>query len=596
MNNIHILENFNDKVKEVNNISNSLLEIIKKLFPEDNDIKLLEENINRLNNNIFRIIVVGEFKRGKSTFINSLLGENFLPTGITPTTATVNLIKYCENKTAVLNYKDKSRKEISLEDLKFFATTKNQDFEKIDLIEINYPSAICKEKVEIIDSPGVNDIDEQRVEITYNYIPKCDAAIFLLSATQQLSSSERDFISNKVNKYLNKVFFILNKIDQLTEKELLESVNYVKSEIDKVSHTDKIYPLSSKKGTNIDIFEKDLFNFLLEEKGNFLLKNSVLKINNSINKTKSNINMILSALEQSIEDFNKNVEDSKIEFDIINTEKQIINTFISSKKEKITNNVINDLNYSFNAFIPKIEIKVKESLNKTDDEIKKIITSYIKELSYSWSLKIEDFLKIELDEINKFIHEKTGKIYESINKIQANFINRNNIEVDFSNKENILDDLLKNIPDFILNQKTLTSKIARGAIFTIGSIILTGGALVPAILLGGIATFLSDIFLKSWKNDKLQNTISKSIRENFEKQIPIFKENITENLNNFFENELRSKIISEIDSSINSLQKTIDLLVIKKNTKEIENSSFINIYQNEIENLDKLRLDLDKLF
>ncbi|MEK7433925.1 MAG: dynamin family protein [Cyanobacteriota bacterium] len=604
MENIEILKDFNNNVSFLTLKANEISNIISSLFPDDKDLFLIKDNIDKLNANIFRIIVVGEFKRGKSTFINSLLGEKILPMGITPTTAAVNVIRYGETPKGILKYKDGTSKEITIEELNFFATTKNNDFEKLELIEVYYPSSICKEKVEIIDSPGVNDIDEQRVEITYNYIPKCDAGIFLLSATQQLSSSERDFITSRINKHLNKMFFILNKIDQLNESELEEAIDYVKSELKNVSDNNKIFPVSSKialKGvlnssieeinnSKIEVFQKELFTFLLEEKGSFLIKNTIAKLISSTNKTVSNLNMMLTALDQSIEDFNANVEKSKFEFEEINKEKILIDEFITNKKDKVINTIIEDLNYSFQSFLTKIDTKIKEILDLSIEEIKKEMTSYLKTLIEEWTKKIDEFVKLEIDELDNFIKEKTGKIYESLDNIQANFLASNNIVVEFKNTNNLANDILKNIPEFLLDQKDTKSKVARGIFFTLGAVVLTGGAIIPAMILGGVATFLSDIFLKSWKEEKIQNQIFTSVKESLESNTPIFREQIKNSLNEFFELEIRKKVIDELDSSIDSLKNTIDLLAINKNTKEEETTKHKEEYKISIDKI----LDIQK--
>src|SRR5690606_37909400 len=94
---------------------------------------------DRLQNNIFRIIVIGEFKRGKSTFINTLIGEKLLPSGITPTTASINILKYGEKPKALIHLNDGSVSEIQTGELKSFVTAKNKEANKIKYAEIFYP-------------------------------------------------------------------------------------------------------------------------------------------------------------------------------------------------------------------------------------------------------------------------------------------------------------------------------------------------------------------------------------------------------------------------------------------------------------------------
>src|SRR5204862_3285193 len=144
-------------------------------------------------------VVLGEFNHGKSTFINALLGAPVLPTGITPTTAVLTHILHGAKAGATLVMESGDRKSVDLKKLGEWLTVDGQAEkpargkagEGIHHVELTHPAAILGEHVTIVDTPGVNDINEQRAEITYGYLPRADAAVFLLDATQILSASER---------------------------------------------------------------------------------------------------------------------------------------------------------------------------------------------------------------------------------------------------------------------------------------------------------------------------------------------------------------------------------------------------------------------
>ena len=158
-------------------------------------------------------------------------------------------------------------------------------------MEIHYPIELCRNGIELIDTPGTNDLDQVREEITFNFIPQADAVIFILSATQPLSGVEVDFLKERIIKNdINKIFFVLNFKDNLGDPEVDGNrvTQVVTRELKKFIPNPRIYLLSSKaalrfrrqqsgetvKGdipenlqeTGFVEFEHDLSEYLVKEK------------------------------------------------------------------------------------------------------------------------------------------------------------------------------------------------------------------------------------------------------------------------------------------------------------------------------------------
>lgn len=193
-----------------------------------------DDNCSMLLEDRFKVVVVGEFSRGKSTFINALLGKRILPAKTNPTTTTINRIRYGETPRYLLHFRQqKEAKEISEEQFKsIVAVETNGDDEEakaayqaaleklgnIAYIELHYPLDLTRGGVELIDTPGTNDIDQAREEITLRFIPEADAAIMLLSAEQILARSEMVFLRERIKKNdISKVFFVVNFKDRLDD-------------------------------------------------------------------------------------------------------------------------------------------------------------------------------------------------------------------------------------------------------------------------------------------------------------------------------------------------------------------------------------------
>ena len=175
-----------------------------------------------------RIVVVGEFNSGKSTLVNALCDANLLPAGIIPTTATINIVEYSSIPGIVAIYTDGSRKNLSLSpDVLQQFTARSGDQHEIREIRVSVPN--LPPSLVLIDTPGVNDINQTRSEIVYQMIPEADAVIFLMDIQQPLKRSEVDFLRNRIlGTSIVKTLFVLNHIDRVSNpNEIRAAVDYV---------------------------------------------------------------------------------------------------------------------------------------------------------------------------------------------------------------------------------------------------------------------------------------------------------------------------------------------------------------------------------
>ena len=182
-----------------------------------------ESLIKDIERDVYTIVVLGEFKRGKSTFINALLGEALLPMNVLPETATINMVHYGEEPNLQVYYHDGhvEQGEVSYEYLKQFSAESDHDrANDIKYIDLSYPLNMLQENVILVDTPGVSDLNEQRSAVTYGITPKANAVIFLLDAASPLKETERSFIENKLLDIgIDNIIFIANRYDFVDEEE-----------------------------------------------------------------------------------------------------------------------------------------------------------------------------------------------------------------------------------------------------------------------------------------------------------------------------------------------------------------------------------------
>jgi GTPase Era involved in 16S rRNA processing/uncharacterized protein (DUF2062 family) len=200
------------------------------------NVSLLDEVLGRVENHSFKVAVVGEFKRGKSTFINALLGQDILPSDINPTTATVNRVTYAIAPLVKVIFKDGREEEVAIDKLKDYVTKLTVEAKKtatnVKEAVVYYPVHYCEKNVDIIDTPGLND-ESVMDQVTFSVLPEVDAAIMLIMPLAPFAETERQFLVDKlITSDLGRVIFVVNAIDRCnTPEEAEKSVSYIRDRI-----------------------------------------------------------------------------------------------------------------------------------------------------------------------------------------------------------------------------------------------------------------------------------------------------------------------------------------------------------------------------
>jgi len=254
--------------------------------------------IQKLAEDQFNVAVVGQFKRGKSTFINAILRDEIVPTAVIPLTSIVTIIKYGESLKITVDFRNGPKKEIPPAELKDYVTEKgNPNNEKnVKQVIIEYPSDFLKRGVVLIDTPGVGSVFEHNTDITYSFLPKLDAAIFLFTIDSPVAKNELEFLED-VSQNAVKIFFVLNKVDYADRKDIEEAVKFTKGVLEENLDIEdiRIHSISAKmalnaalkndtqkwKNSGVEDFLKELNRFISEEKRDALLAsvcNNALKI------------------------------------------------------------------------------------------------------------------------------------------------------------------------------------------------------------------------------------------------------------------------------------------------------------------------------
>lgn len=168
---------------------------------------------------LFLLVVAGEFNSGKSSFINALIGQIVLREGVTPTTDQINILKYGDQP----------------------AEHQRDEF----VLEILYPAPVLRE-INVVDTPGTNAVIRRHEELTRDFIPRSDMVLFVTSADRPFTESERAFLE-QIREWGKKIVLVINKIDILRGPEALQVTNFVRENAAALlGRAPEVFPLSAR--------------------------------------------------------------------------------------------------------------------------------------------------------------------------------------------------------------------------------------------------------------------------------------------------------------------------------------------------------------
>ena len=220
----------------------------------------LRELARRLDSGRFHLAVLGQFKRGKSTLINALLGESLLPSSVIPLTAIPTLIAYGDRQSIRIRFQGNRDDEVveggTPHDLyRSLLHSVSEEFNPknergVLQVEVTHPAPLLAEGVVLIDTPGIGSIHQHNTEMTLNFLAQCDAALFLVSADPPITEVEVEFLRT-IRDAVTKVFFVLNKADYLTDDEQKTALAFFETVLREragIQGPVTIFPVSAKRG------------------------------------------------------------------------------------------------------------------------------------------------------------------------------------------------------------------------------------------------------------------------------------------------------------------------------------------------------------
>jgi len=220
----------------------------------EEDIRKIEMLKTKIKNRELVISVIGQFKRGKTSFINAVLEAAVLPVGIIPVTSVATKIQYGE-ALAEVHFKTGDHQIVALDQVVgYIAEQQNPNNQKgVSFVNLFLPDDFLRAGITLVDTPGVGSIHQNNTDEAYAFMRDSDAIIFMLSVDSPINEIEREFLIEARN-YAAKFYFAINKTDTISPSDLEAYLGYCHDILCEIMAVEAIelFAISAKTKVGID--------------------------------------------------------------------------------------------------------------------------------------------------------------------------------------------------------------------------------------------------------------------------------------------------------------------------------------------------------
>ena len=191
----------------------------------------------RVSEGRFYVACVGQFKRGKSTLLNALVGHEVLPIGFVPVTAVPTVVRFGNELHARIRMRDGAWLDVAMPDLKEYVTEEfNPENKKaVDGAEVFVPSPLLSSGMCFVDTPGLGSVFTGNTATTQAFIPHIDAALVVVGADPPIAGEELALVE-AVGKQVQDLILVINKADRTTDPEREAAAEFTREVLEKRLH------------------------------------------------------------------------------------------------------------------------------------------------------------------------------------------------------------------------------------------------------------------------------------------------------------------------------------------------------------------------
>ncbi len=413
----------------------------------------LQQAADGLNQGIYRLMVMGDMKRGKSTLLNALIGETLLPSDVNPCTALLTVLKYGPTKQVVLHFKDgRSPETIDVEtfkqtyvidpsESKRLEDQATEAFPAMSHVVVEYPLPLLEHGIELIDTPGLNDT-ESRNEQVLSYLNDCQAVLFVMGATQPFTLDEQRYLNNYLADSGLALFFVVNGWDRiaasLVDPEDTVAIAQAEANVRQVFNTNlaeyatsrensqRLFEVSalqalrqrlkggSLEGSGLPELLGGLDHFLTYERGEAELQRALSVANRAYRATSTSVARRIPLLGESLEALEAKVASVQSDFGklenirdryrkVIHTSRDICAQKVSESFTSYVLNLEDTFEEDFASSQPDLEFVAFLEAEKRQafySKFKRAFERYINDRLAAWEFTAKQVVGTAFDELN----------------------------------------------------------------------------------------------------------------------------------------------------------------------------------------------------
>ena len=343
------------------NLAHAVSAVDRALGKDSTLTKRLSDLHNRFQGNHLQVAILGQFKRGKSTFVNALLGAPILPTGVLPLTAVPTFISWNERPLVRVSFLNGKAQEI-LENSdisaigeflsRFVTEERNPEntlaVERVDLL---YMAPLLRDGTVLIDTPGIGSTLMHNTQAALRVIPECDASLFIVSADPPITQAELEYL-HAIRSKIGRTLFVINKIDYLNDAERWKTKEFLRLILAKeflLDSDDQIFTVSARSAveakqnndgeawerSGIEVVETHLKKFLKSERTETIRTAIAQKAGDILLLAESEISLRLETLTMPLDILEQKATEFALSLRSIEAKRSAIGDMLSGERRRL---------------------------------------------------------------------------------------------------------------------------------------------------------------------------------------------------------------------------------------------------------------------
>jgi serine/threonine protein kinase/GTPase Era involved in 16S rRNA processing len=272
----------------------------------------IEDAITEFRNDKYSIAVIGKAKRGKSTLLNALLGRKddlVAPVDKLPASSAITTISYSPNESADVVFRDERCEPITYDQIRSYVTEEGnpKNAKGVACVNVAGPFPGLDHDMQLVDTPGGDSMHEHHDELLHAFIPSADAVIYLISARMPIDASEKELLRKVKATDSQKIFFAINRIDELSAADLADAVRHNSQELNKLGMSvTKLHEISALRAyqgnvsaSGLPALCEEMRVYLAENKGKVLARRFIMRVLSIVKPVRDGLEVSIQSAEKT---------------------------------------------------------------------------------------------------------------------------------------------------------------------------------------------------------------------------------------------------------------------------------------------------------